>query len=112
MKFQEENKLLLSEVKSCRSALEEGMVEKENMKKVFDEEKNKVEKLELLIAELQEVGVKRDADLGQVKSDRDKVVENEKKLEGHVNVLRKENYVLQIELLEARKEVEDLMLIL
>jgi len=108
MKFEEENKQLLSEVKSGRSAVEEGRVEKENMKKVFDEEKNKVKKLELLIAELQEMGVKRDADLGQVRSERDKVVENEKKLEGQLSVLRKENDALQSKLLEARKEVENL----
>ena len=108
MEFEEENKQLLSQVKSYKSAVEEGRVEKENMKKVFDEEKNKVEKLELLIAELKEMGKKRDADLGQVRSDRDKMVENEKKLEGNVSDLRKENDELQSKLVEARKEVEDL----
>ncbi|KAK7356030.1 hypothetical protein VNO80_15296 [Phaseolus coccineus] len=108
MAFEEENKQLLSQVKSYRSAVEEGRIEKENLKKVFDEEKNKVGKLELLIAELQEMGVKRDADLGQVRSDRDKMVENERKLEGNVSDLRKENDELQSKLLEAKKEVEDL----
>jgi len=45
MKFDEENKQLLSEVESCKSVMEEGRVEKENMKKMFGQEKNKVEKL-------------------------------------------------------------------
>ncbi|BAT95018.1 hypothetical protein LR48_Vigan10g093300 [Vigna angularis] len=107
MKFEKENLQLLSEVDTYRSAVEEVEVEKEKMKKEFEEEKKKMEKLELLTAKLQETVVKRDADMGQMRSDRDKLGENEKKLEGNVSVLRKENEALQSKLLEARKEVED-----
>ncbi|XP_014511083.1 myosin-13 [Vigna radiata var. radiata] len=107
-KFEEENSQLLSEVDNYKSTVEEVEVEKKNMKKEFEEEKKKVEKLELLTAKLQETVVKRDADLGQMRSDRDKLSENGKKLEGNMSVLRKENEALQSKLLEARKEVEDL----
>ncbi|XP_047155881.1 coiled-coil domain-containing protein 89 [Vigna umbellata] len=107
MKFEKENLQLLSEVDTYRSAVKEEEVEKEKMKKEFEEEKKKMEKLELLTAKLQETVVKRDADMGQMRSDRDKLGENEKKLEGNVSVLRKENEALQSKLLEARKEVED-----
>ena len=107
-KFETENKQLLSEVESYRNAVEKERVEKGNMKKGFDEERKRVEKLELLISKLKETVVKREADLGQLRNDRDKLVENEKKLEGNVSVLRKENDALQSKLLEARKEVEEL----
>ncbi|CAJ1976184.1 unnamed protein product [Sphenostylis stenocarpa] len=107
-KFEEENKELLSQVKSYRIAVEDEIVEKENMKKVFYEEKKKVEKLELLIAKSQEEVVKRDADLVKVRSERERLVENEKKMEGHVGDLRNENEALKSKLLEARKEVKEL----
>ncbi|TKY52177.1 Laminin subunit alpha-2 [Spatholobus suberectus] len=103
-----ENKQLLSQVKRYRNAADEAVLEKESIKKVFDEEKKKVEKLQLMIAGTQEVVVRSDAELGRLRSERDKLVEKEKMLEGHVNVLRKENDALQSMLVEARRESEDL----
>lgn len=106
--LQEENKKLYSQVKEYGSAVDEAVLEKENIKKGFDEEKKRVEELELLIVGTKEAVAKSDAELGLVRSERDKLIEKEKKLEGNVNVLRKENDALQGMLLEARKETENL----
>nr|KYP74406.1 Laminin subunit alpha [Cajanus cajan] len=101
-KFEEVNEQLLSEVKRYRDAVDEAVLEKENMKKVvLDEERKKVEKLKLVVAETKESSVKIDAELGKVKSERDKLVEKEKMLEGNVNVLREKNEALQSKLEDA-----------
>ncbi|KAH1192089.1 hypothetical protein AAZX31_20G216800 [Glycine max] len=107
-KFEEENKQSLSQVKRYENAVDEAVLEKDSIKKAFDEEKKKVVKLELLIAKTKEVAAKSDAELGQVRSERNKLVEKEKELEGNVSVLREENEALQGMLAKARKESKDL----
>ncbi|TKY62819.1 Laminin subunit alpha-2 [Spatholobus suberectus] len=106
--FEEENKQLLLQLQHYRNYVDEVVLEKESIKKVFDEEKKKVEELQLMIPGTQEMVVRSDVELGQMGRERDKLVEKEKILEGHVNVLRKENDALQSMLVEARRVSEDL----
>ncbi|KAK7391961.1 hypothetical protein VNO78_20386 [Psophocarpus tetragonolobus] len=99
--FEEENKQLHSQVKRYKNAFDVVVLEKESVKK-------KVEELELLVIDTRKVAEKSDAELGKVRSEREKLVKKENLLEERVSVLKKENDALQSMVEEARRESEDL----
>ncbi|KAL2325457.1 hypothetical protein Fmac_024515 [Flemingia macrophylla] len=100
-RFDEENEQLLSEVKRFRDAVDEALIEKESIGKLFDGERKKVDKLELAVAGTKEVVAKTEAELGKVRSERDKLFQKEKMLEGNVSALREKNGALESKLEEA-----------
>ncbi|RDX96402.1 hypothetical protein CR513_20944, partial [Mucuna pruriens] len=107
-KCKEENKQFVLQVESFRNAVDEVVLEKDDIKKGFDEEKKKVEKLQLLIAGAQEGAMRSDAELGELRSQRDKLVKKESMLECRVSALRKENDALQSMITEVQSESRDL----
>ncbi|KAL2323090.1 hypothetical protein Fmac_027469 [Flemingia macrophylla] len=61
--FDKENEQLLSQVKCFRNVVDEALIKKENVGKLFEDERKKVDKLELAVAGTKEVVVKTEAEL-------------------------------------------------
>ncbi|XP_057426349.1 uncharacterized protein LOC130719759 [Lotus japonicus] len=99
--LQEKNEQLLSQV-------DEVMLEKDNMTKGFEMEKDKVENLELEVAGMKGKLEQAEAKLGKMRNERGMLNKRNKELENNVDVLKKEKEALQNTLLQAQRESGDL----
>ncbi|XP_057425397.1 uncharacterized protein LOC130718788 [Lotus japonicus] len=100
--FKDKNEELVSQVRHYKKSVDEVMLEKENMRKGFEVEKKKVEKLELQVAGLEKKIEQAATELGRVRSERN--IEPE----SNVDVLMKEKEALQNNLMAAQLEWDDL----
>ncbi|KAK7344213.1 hypothetical protein VNO77_13568 [Canavalia gladiata] len=105
---EEENKQLLSQVNHYRNAFDEVVLEKDNIRKGFDEERKKAENLLFEIARMQEMVDKTVAEVGKVTGEREKLVEKNMLLERHMDVLMKERNELQSSLADSQRESDEL----
>ncbi|KAE9618990.1 hypothetical protein Lal_00047263 [Lupinus albus] len=106
--LEEKNKQLVSEVNHLRNSIDEVTVEKDNIKKGFDEEKNKVENLSLQVVEMKGKVEQTEAELDQVNSEQEKLIERSKMLESHVSVLKNEKDTLHMSHQETQQQHDDL----
>ncbi|XP_027365734.1 myosin-2 [Abrus precatorius] len=107
-KFEEENKELLSQVNHYKNDVDEMVLEKDSIRKGFEEEKKKVGNLELRVAEAEGMIERSVAELEEMKSVGEKHIEKITMLEHRVDVLMKEKSALQGSLVEAQRESDDL----
>ncbi|KAL1313056.1 hypothetical protein HN51_039633 [Arachis hypogaea] len=106
--FEERNKHLLSEVNHYKDSIEEVMLERDDIKKGYDEEKNKVKSLALQVEEMEDKIKEMATELSQMISEKEKLVEKNKTIESRVGVLINEMDTLQQSIVEARRVSEDL----
>lgn len=106
--LKEENKKLLSEVDRFRNAAEEAGLARDDLRKGFDDEKNKVKKLMLQVSEMDDKLEQTEAELMEMRSEREKLIERNKMVENNVNILMKEKDDLQKGLVEAQRNSDDL----
>ncbi|CAL0302266.1 unnamed protein product [Lupinus luteus] len=105
--FEKKNSELLSEVQSYRNAVKEVAVERDNIRKVFDEEKKKVKSLMLQVAEMEGKIEALAGEIGVVKSEKVKLLEKNEIVESRVSLLIDEKDTLQQSLLEAQQECDE-----
>ena len=105
--FEEKNKHLISEVNHYRNSIEEVMLERDNIRKGFDEEKDKVKSLSLQVAGMEDKIEQMAAELGQMRSKREKLVGKNEMMGSRVGILMNEKDALQRSLVEARRESDD-----
>ncbi|KAI4350012.1 hypothetical protein L6164_010543 [Bauhinia variegata] len=74
----------------------------------FDEEQSKVKNLMLQVAEMEGKIEQTTAALGQMKSEREKLIEENKLMESRVDILLNEKDVVHKNLLEAQRDSDDL----
>lgn len=101
--LEEKNKQLLSEVERYRNTADEAIIERDNIKKGFEEEKDKVKNLILEVAEMKDKIEQTAAELGEVRSEKEKLIQRNEMMEGRVNTLAKEKDLLQESLLDAQR---------
>lgn len=106
--LEEKNKQLLSEVERYRNTADEAIIERDNIKKGFEEEKDKVKNLILEVAEMKDKIEQTAAELGEVRSEKEKLIQRNEMTEGRVNTLAKEKDLLQESLLDAQRNSEAL----
>lgn len=106
--LEEKNKQLLSEVERYRNTADEAIIERDNIKKGFEEEKDKVKNLILEVAEMKDKIEQTAAELGEVRSEKEKLIQRNEMMEGRVNTLAKEKDLLQESLLDAQRNSEAL----
>ncbi|XP_015939950.1 uncharacterized protein LOC107465484 [Arachis duranensis] len=105
---EERNQVLLSEVERYRGSFDGVVLEKDNIRKSFFEEKSKVENLLLQVAGMEERLQQTETELDQMRTEREKLIEKNKMIEGHVDALSKERNALQKNLVEAQRVSDDL----
>ncbi|MED6169250.1 hypothetical protein PIB30_019720 [Stylosanthes scabra] len=105
---EERNKHLLSEVNNYKISVEKVMFERDDIKKGYSQEKNKVKSLSLQVEEMEAKIQQMAAELTQMKSEKEKLFEKNKTIESHLGVLMNEKDALQQSIVEARRESEDL----
>ncbi|KAL2328198.1 hypothetical protein Fmac_021625 [Flemingia macrophylla] len=71
---------MLSQVKRFRNVVDEALIEKESVGKLFEDERKKVDKLELAVAGTKEVVAKTESELRKVRTETDKLFQKEKLL--------------------------------
>ncbi|MED6217853.1 hypothetical protein PIB30_021494 [Stylosanthes scabra] len=104
----ERNRVLLSEVDRYRGSFDEVVLEKDNMREAFYKEKSKVEDLVSQVAGMEERIDQTAAELDRMRTEREKLIEKNKMIEGRVNALSVEKNELQKSLNEARSDSYDL----
>ncbi|XP_019419218.1 PREDICTED: TATA element modulatory factor-like isoform X2 [Lupinus angustifolius] len=105
--FEKKNSELLSEVESYKNAVKEVTVERDNIRKGFEEEKNKVKSLMLQVAEMEGKIEALAGEIGMIKSEKVKLLEKNETVESRVSVLIDEKDALQRSLLEAQQECDE-----
>ncbi|KAK7258799.1 hypothetical protein RIF29_24386 [Crotalaria pallida] len=106
--YERKNAELLLEVGSYRDSVKGVMVEKDNIMKRFDEEKTKVERLMLQVAEM-EGRIEEMADkIGMMRSEKKELLEKNEMVQSRVSVLMNEKVALQQSLLNAQRECDDM----
>ncbi|XP_028770799.1 paramyosin [Neltuma alba] len=106
--LEEKNKQLLSEVERYGRIADEAISERDNIRKGFDEEKDKVKNLILEVAEMKNKIEHTATELGEMRSEREKLIQRNEMMESRVNTLTKEKDVLQESLLDAQRNTDDL----
>ncbi|KAK4273512.1 hypothetical protein QN277_021895 [Acacia crassicarpa] len=106
--LEKKNKQLLSEVERYRNTADEAIIERNMIKKGFEEEKDKVKNLILEVAEMKDKIEQTAAELGEVRSEKEKLIQRNEMVESRVNTLTKEKDVLQESLSDAQRNSEAL----
>lgn len=102
------NRDLLLEVDSYRNTVDGVVVERDNIRKGFDEEKNKVKSLMLQVAEMEGKIEEMAGEIGLMRGEREKLLGKNEMMESRVEVLMNEKDALQQSLLEAQRERDDM----
>ncbi|MED6159596.1 hypothetical protein PIB30_043711 [Stylosanthes scabra] len=106
--FEERNKHLLSEVNHHKISVEKVMFERDDIKKGYSQERNKVKSLSLQVEEMEAKIKQMAAELTEMKSEKEKLVEKNKTIESRLDILTNEKDALQQSIGEAQRESEDL----
>ncbi|XP_042987225.1 paramyosin-like [Carya illinoinensis] len=106
---EEKNKQLMSEVTQYRDAFDRVTLERDEMQKGFYEENKKVKKMEALVSE-KERGIQEAVEeLGRMRRENENLMERNKAMENTLEVLVKEKDLVQKNLVEAQRGIDELM---
>ncbi|XP_018860230.1 paramyosin-like [Juglans regia] len=106
---EEKKKQLMSEVTQYRDALDRVTLERDEMQKGFYEENKKVKNMEALVSE-KERGIQEAVEeLGRMKSENENLMERNKAMENNLEVLVKEKDLVQKNLVEAQRGIDESM---
>ena len=105
---EEKNKQLVIEVGRFRDAFDRLTLERDEVQKGFDEERKKVKSMEVVVLEKEKRIEETVEELGQMRSERENLIERNKAIESSVEVLVKEKDLVQKNLIEAQRGIDDL----
>ncbi|KAF5463481.1 hypothetical protein F2P56_019390 [Juglans regia] len=105
---EENNKQLISEVSLYKDAFDRVRPERDELQKGFEEENKKVKNMEVLILEKEKKIKETAEELGRMRSEQENLIEKNKAIENHLEVLVKEKDLVQKNLVEAQRGVDDL----
>ncbi|KAG6701515.1 hypothetical protein I3842_08G168800 [Carya illinoinensis] len=105
---EENNKQLISEVSLYKDAFDRVRPERDELQKGFDEVNKKVKNMEVLILEKEKKIQETAEELGRMRSEQENLIEKNRAIENHLEVLVKEKDLVQKNLVEAQRGVDDL----
>jgi chromosome segregation ATPase len=105
---EDKNKQLVIEVGRFRGAFDRLTLERDEVQKGFDEERKKVKSMEVVVLEKEKRIEETVEELGQMRSERENLIERNKAIESSVEVLVKEKDLVQKNLVEAQRGIDDL----
>lgn len=106
--FEVINRDLLLEVEGYRKSVDEVTVERDNIRKGFDEEKNKVKSLTLQVSGMEDKIEEMVGEMGLMRGERQKLLGKIETTESCVEVLMNEKDALQRNLLEVQRESDNM----
>lgn len=102
------NNQLVSEVSRCRDALDRLTLERDEVQKGFDEENKKVKNMQVLVSEKEKRIQETVEELGRITIEHENLIERSKAMEKRLDVLVKEKDLVQKDLSEAQRGIDDL----
>ncbi|ESR46473.1 hypothetical protein CICLE_v10000602mg [Citrus x clementina] len=105
---QDKSKQLVNELADYKSALDQATLERDNAWKDLDEQRKSGMDLRLKLSEMEKRFEEKVEELAKTRNERETLVDLRRKMESHIGLLAEEKELMQKNLLEAKRNADDL----
>ncbi|KAK3441713.1 hypothetical protein EUGRSUZ_B02029 [Eucalyptus grandis] len=105
---EDKNKGLLCELGSCREACDRVTLERNNVQKALDEEKQNASNLRSVVSVMKSRVDETVEELGHIRTERDELISKNKNIQSKFDLSEKEKELLEKKVLDAERTIEDL----